>query len=227
MTVTLPAGAYRDHEVETPSRYLSSEEAEVMKRESALIPLSQDHHVALFVAQRLRRAAPATINEARAAFLTYWNEHGRDHFSLEEELLLPAYAEYGDPHHRVVARVLCDHVDIRHRAKQLGVDLSPTVGSLHELGARLSDHVRLEERELFPLIERAMPAKALAALADVLATAGDVGGDRRSARLSFLQSPAAAPFVGVRRTLPASDTPAPAPHRETRRGQGQDRANRS
>jgi hypothetical protein len=111
MTVTLPAGAYRDHEVETPSRYLSSEEAEVMKRESALIPLSQDHHVALFVAQRLRRAAPATINEARAAFLTYWNEHGRDHFSLEEELLLPAYAEYGDPHHRVVARVLCDHVD--------------------------------------------------------------------------------------------------------------------
>ena len=34
----------------------------------------------------------------------------------------------------------------------------------HALGARLADHVKLEEQELFPLIERTVPEAELAAL---------------------------------------------------------------
>jgi hypothetical protein len=139
-----------------------------MKRDPALASLSHDHHQALFVAQKLRRATTQTATEARAAFLAYWEGHGRAHFRLEEEVLLPAYAAYGDPYHPLVARVLCDHVAIRSRADVLARDGISPVAALHELGVRLAEHVRLEERELFPLIEGAMPAAQLAAVSVAL-----------------------------------------------------------
>src|SRR5680860_716611 len=77
-----------------------------MKRDPALVSLSHDHHQALFVAQKLRRATAETLGEDRAAFLAYWEEHGRAHFRLEEEVLLPADAAHGDPHHPLVAQRL-------------------------------------------------------------------------------------------------------------------------
>src|SRR5919109_3000550 len=90
-----------------------------MKRSAALAPLSRDHHQALVVAQQLRRATDATTAEARQAFLAYWAGHGREHFRLEEELLFPAYAGYGDPHDPIVLRALGQDVMIRHRAAAL------------------------------------------------------------------------------------------------------------
>lgn len=139
-----------------------------MKRDPGLVSLSRDHHKALSVAQKLRRATAETAGEARAVVLAYWQGHGRAHFRLEEEVLLPAYAGHGDPHHPLVGRVLCDHVAIRHRVDALARDPAPTVAALHELGLHLADHVRLEERELFPLIEQAMPDAQLAAVAVAL-----------------------------------------------------------
>jgi Hemerythrin HHE cation binding domain len=143
-----------------------------MKRSTALASLSRDHHQALVVAQQLRRATDATASEARAAFLAYWAGHGRLHFRLEEELLLPAYAGYGDPHDPVVLRALGQHAMIRHRAIALAAEMSADRGALRQLGAELASHVRLEEREVFPLIERVMPQHALAALAQALEAAG-------------------------------------------------------
>jgi hypothetical protein len=139
-----------------------------MKRSPALVTLSHDHHQALSIAQKLRRATADTAGEARAAFVAYWDGHGRGHFRLEEEILLPAYASHGDSHHPLVARALCDHVAIRARADALLVDEAPDPAVLHELGTCLADHVRLEERELFPLIEAALPAARLAAIATAL-----------------------------------------------------------
>jgi hypothetical protein len=126
-----------------------------VKRDPALVSLSHDHHQALVVAQKLRRAAP----DARAAFLAYWREHGSDHFRQEEEVLLPASARHGDSHHPLVATVLCDHVAIRAAASAEAPE------ELRRLGERLAAHVRLEERELFPLIEATIPAAELAELA--------------------------------------------------------------
>jgi hypothetical protein len=139
-----------------------------MKRSPALVTLSHDHHQALSIAQKLRRATADTAGEARAAFVAYWDGHGRGHFRLEEEILLPAYASHGDSHHPLVARALCDHVAIRARADALLVDEAPDPAVLHELGMCLADHVRLEERELFPLVEAALPAARLVAVATAL-----------------------------------------------------------
>jgi hypothetical protein len=149
-----------------------------MKRDAALASLSRDHHQALVVALNCRRAAAPTADEARAALAAFWPVHGRRHFRLEEEILLPAYAGHGDPHHPLVARALCDHVAIRHRADAVLGASHPTVTDLHELGGMIAAHVRFEERELFPLIERAMPLAQLAALAAALEHAEHAPADR-------------------------------------------------
>lgn len=139
-----------------------------MKRDAALMSLSHDHHQALFVARTLRRATAETADDAAAAFLAYWQAHGLMHFQLEEEVLLPAYAEFGSAYHPLVAHTLCDHVSIRQLATGIAGSSPPSVASLQTLGVELAHHVRFEERELFPYIERTMPALMLAAVAGAL-----------------------------------------------------------
>ena len=134
-----------------------------MKRTPELQPLSRDHHQALFAALRLRRADADTAEAAADLFLDFWRDHGRRHFQLEEDVLLPAFVlGGGDPADALVARVLVDHVEIRARARRLE-DESP-LPALHDLGERLAAHVRLEEDRLFPLIERTLSPDALSAL---------------------------------------------------------------
>lgn len=145
-----------------------------MKRDARLAALSRDHHQTLVIAQALKRALPETAAAAREAFLGFWHVSGREHFRLEEEVLLPAYAAHGDAHHPVVARVLCEHVAIRRHADELRRDPAAPVAALQALGRCMADHVRFEERELFPLIEQAMPDDALNELADALGHAEGV-----------------------------------------------------
>jgi hemerythrin-like domain-containing protein len=145
-----------------------------MKRHAALKSLSRDHHGALALALRLRRATPETAESARDELVAFWRGDGREHFRQEEEMLLPGFAAAGDPYHPLVARVLCDHVAIRHAVDDIIGRAVPDVTALQDLGRRLASHVRLEERELFPLIEETLPATALAALAAELgATAAE------------------------------------------------------
>lgn len=55
---------------------------------------------------------------------------------------------------------------IRRDANRLTQD--PSLELLRDLGKRLTEHVHLEERELFPLIEAAIPESELEALGDRL-----------------------------------------------------------
>jgi hemerythrin-like domain-containing protein len=142
-----------------------------VKRSAALASLSRDHHQALVVAQALRRASDATAEDARSTFLTYWTDHGERHFRLEEKLLFPAYAAYGDPHDPRVLRALGEHTMIRCRADALAAAPTAAPAALERLGVELAAHVRLEEREVFPLIERVMPSDALESVAQRLEAA--------------------------------------------------------
>lgn len=137
-----------------------------MKREPALVSLSHDHQHALAVALQLKRAETGGLQEAVAAFAAFWHAEGQAHFRAEEEILLPAFAARGDAAHPLVAQTLCDHVAIR--AMAAGLDREPSLAGARELGARLADHVRLEERELFPLVERTLEPDELAALGEAL-----------------------------------------------------------
>ena len=138
-----------------------------MKRHPALQELSRDHHHALVVAHRLKRADATSANEARGLFLEYWECDGRTHFREEEEVLLPSLARFAELDQPIIARVLLDHVCIRRLADDVVADA--LVEDLHTLGTELEQHVRREERELFPLIERSLPEPELVALTERLA----------------------------------------------------------
>ena len=141
-----------------------------MKRHRALQPLSRDHHIALTVALKLRRATETDADEVREAFLAFWTENGAGHFRVEEDVLLPAFAEHGDPDDPRVVTMLLDHVRIRAQARAIargGAD----VDALHTLGSALERHVRLEEREVFPLIEEALSPAAAEALVNAVEAA--------------------------------------------------------
>jgi hypothetical protein len=132
-----------------------------MRRSPELVPLSRDHHVALAQALRLRRATAATVDVAVAGFLAFLVTDGERHFAREERHLLPVLP----PPAR--ERLLADHAEIRRRAAALGA--APDAAAAVALGELLAAHVRLEERELFPALERDLPAAHLAALGEALA----------------------------------------------------------
>lgn len=129
-----------------------------MKRAEALRPLSRDHHQALFVAQRLRRAE--RVDDAVEVFLGFWNEHGRHHFRVEEEVLLPIWAVLGNADDDAVARIAVEHLSIRRAALEMESE-PPPLEQLQALGQLLDAHVRFEERELFPRIEQDLSEESL------------------------------------------------------------------
>ena len=140
-----------------------------MKRSPELTPLSHDHHQALFVAQRLKRAE--TLGPPRGDFLEFWRAHGRRHFVIEEEILLPAWIEADpDAHAELAARLASEHLTLRAAARRLERD-TIDLDELRELGGLLERHVRFEERVLFPLIESRLDAEATARVGREIAAA--------------------------------------------------------
>jgi Hemerythrin HHE cation binding domain len=127
-----------------------------VKRTAELAPLSRDHHVVLEHALRLRRASDDDVAAIVAGFLGFLVTDGRARFAQEEELLLRQVPE---DHADLAGRMLTEHGEVLRRAEALG--LRPDAASARELGELLSRHVRFEERELFPLLERRLPAPLL------------------------------------------------------------------
>ena len=127
-----------------------------MRRHPALAKLSRDHHQALAVALRLRQATAETSADARVAFLAFWREGGAVHFDVEEEVLLPALGD-----HALCDRIRAEHDAIRADAAALAADEAVPAAPLARVGEALAAHVRLEERELFPLLERALDDAAM------------------------------------------------------------------
>jgi hemerythrin-like domain-containing protein len=137
-----------------------------MKRSEALAGLSRDHHEALAVALRLRRADATTADEARERFAEYFERRGAEHFDLEESVLGPAIVALpgGQELHE---RLLAEHEHLR--ALGASVIQGASVAVLHEFGGDLTAHVRFEERELFPLLEAHLDEDQLTALGTALA----------------------------------------------------------
>ncbi len=137
-----------------------------MQRSTELTPLSREHHQALALALRLRRCDADDVPVLRADAGAFWRDEARAHFRAEEEIVLPAAAAHIPPDDPDVVRVLVEHVWLRQAF--LGV-ADTAAGDLRALGALLHDHVRHEERVLFPRIEAALAPDELAALGTALA----------------------------------------------------------
>ena len=145
-----------------------------MKRDEALASLSRDHHQALYQALQLKRADESSAGEALRGMIEFFDSQGALHFRVEEEVLLPTYVRDGgaDPADEAIVKVLTDHVWIRAQVQSLREAGEAPVEEVRELGLRLDEHVRHEERVLFPAMERALSAEQLTGLARAVEAAG-------------------------------------------------------
>ena len=140
-----------------------------MKRAPELKDLSNHHHQGLVQARRLRRAATGeeatTPEDAAETFLKFWQGETTAHFREEEEVLLPVLTRYGgDAGRGPVAEMLGQHAQIRGLVMELSDEVRNGVvrtETLKGIGELLETHIRLEEREVFPMIEEALPEEAL------------------------------------------------------------------
>ncbi|MBS0513322.1 MAG: hemerythrin HHE cation-binding protein [Proteobacteria bacterium] len=111
-----------------------------MKRDHRLVSLSREHHTALRLGRSLLAGGAAVALRAEQAALA-------THFAEEEERFVRLLQARG--HEALAARLLHEHATLR---TLFGAALRGEREG--EAGQALLDHVRFEERELFPVVER-------------------------------------------------------------------------
>lgn len=124
-----------------------------LHRHPALQPLSREHFNGLVQARRLVQAAEAEENERRRRvrdFAAAWASEISPHFDDEERLLSSLVAAED------AARLFAEHRQIRTLVDELlSGDARPDPDRLRLLGRLLHDHIRWEERSLFPAVQAA------------------------------------------------------------------------
>lgn len=146
-----------------------------MIRHEAIAQLSRDHHKALLQAIACKRTTDQTADEVAAELLDFFAREGNLHFQIEEQVLLPLYVRFAglesavDP---IVTQVLREHVELRALLETVRAGAADTQ-RLREFGSRLDDHVRLEERRLFPKIQERLSDDQLTELAAAVSRAED------------------------------------------------------
>lgn len=127
-----------------------------MKRHPSIIPLSHEHHQSLILAQLLKSSVrdyagmPNTPDEKAAYAFNCYEQHIRAHFETEEKMLhyLSHYVELKP----LTAEIISEHRELTERFLSLK-NVPATEDFLNSLGHALYDHIRKEDRVLFPLIE--------------------------------------------------------------------------
>jgi hypothetical protein len=156
---------------------LSSESSEnylkeaSMKRSPELRDLSEQHHHGLVAARDLRQAGEGSVPLAAVVsrFRQAWRREIQPHFRTEEELLLPEFARAVPPDDPLIVRTLTEHVALRRAVRELERAADEEQARLApEIGQALHDHIRFEERVLFPAIEAALDGPMLADLGRAL-----------------------------------------------------------
>ncbi len=122
-----------------------------MKRSVALQPLSREHHAALKLAKACEHASDAALlRECCTRVVTEFVNELEPHFLVEERTLLPLLE--ADEHQVLAERTLNEHCQLRDHFKLLQQRCD--AATLDHFGKLLAAHVRFEERELFPVLEK-------------------------------------------------------------------------
>ena len=130
-----------------------------MKRVNQLQPLSRQHHLGLNISRHAKECnnEPNEINEHWHKLTSYITTMSH-HFEIEDNLIANALQPYRNSIPDV-AKAL-DSLDEQHISlhnfiseTQTAHHNNVTATQVKALGNLLYDHIRFEERELFPLVE--------------------------------------------------------------------------
>lgn len=96
--------------------------------------------------------------------LDFWENHLKFYFTNEEQVLLPLMKRTQPSTHRF----LTDHAYIQNLVSRItDKDIDINKGAA-DLTHRIDDHIRFEERELFPMLEQQLTAHQLSEIGAIL-----------------------------------------------------------
>lgn len=135
-----------------------------MKRNKNLYPLSHQHHNGLMAVLLLEKGVKkkADLKIMNDFILYCWDEELNHHFKAEEEQLNPDHLQLPQLQ-ELYSRMLGEHMIIRGIIDSIkeGKESIEQIISFHTL---LEDHIRFEERILFPFVEEHASEEALAVI---------------------------------------------------------------
>jgi hemerythrin-like domain-containing protein len=144
-------------------------EIKPIKRNVNLTPLSKDHHLGLLACWKIKRGIEANINPGRIKkyVLFFWENYLKIHFIEEETLLFELITD------DKITAAKQQHESIRGQITKLTEPGDASYVLLNDLAEALKDHIRYEERILFPFLERNLTNKQLAIIGyELNATSG-------------------------------------------------------
>ncbi|MFD2541859.1 hemerythrin domain-containing protein [Lacinutrix gracilariae] len=118
------------------------------KRHKALQPLSREHHHGLLLSWKIRSGFSKNVSPERIRTYANWffKTHLIPHFEMEETHIFTILEE--DNEH--VKKALAEH----RRLKRLFTETEDDFKTLNKIEEELEQHIRFEERILFPEIQK-------------------------------------------------------------------------
>ena len=123
------------------------------KRNTNLVPLSKEHHFGLLFCWKIKQglANSTPLKTIREYVLYFWQNNLQQHLDSEELLLEPILPE-SDP---MLNQMLQEHALIRDLVLQIETKKDHlTVLLFESLHFLVNEHIRFEERQLFPHLEQ-------------------------------------------------------------------------
>lgn len=123
-----------------------------MKRDENLQALSREHHLGLLLGWKIRQGLKYLVDpNVIAEYIQYFFKKGLlPHFKEEENIIL----SYLQDDNELKLRTIEEHQTMARQIKALSENILPEAEALLEIASFLDNHIRFEERELFPYLEK-------------------------------------------------------------------------
>jgi len=131
----------------------SMKQVKPLKRSEQLTPLSREHHDALLFIWKIKKGLKnhTPINIIIDYIRWFWENNLQNHFELEEKLLLPPLPTNDE----FAMRLEQEHRTLRHFIDEMDEN------SIGVFADTLDAHIRFEERQLFPHLEKQLSVDQL------------------------------------------------------------------
>lgn len=132
-------------------------EIKPIKRSKELAPLSRDHHEGLLLVWKIKTGLKngTPINVIAQYVHWFWTHHLQIHFKEEEQILAPCLPKENE----LMQQMIEEHEEIEALIHINENIADETV--LTQIAQKLNDHIRFEERQLFPWAEKIISADEL------------------------------------------------------------------
>lgn len=122
-----------------------------LNRNKNLVVFSKEHYHGLVFSNHLKIATKATDEILKSYITDFWNNHLESHFKNEEDLLLPLMVNGNQR-----TQFMREHALIKNQINKIKESQINIQNQAIELGQLINDHIRFEERILFPWLEKTL-----------------------------------------------------------------------